>query len=248
MKRDSELTINGYSIKKQGNLWIAKKGDFYHRSFNEQQLGRLIEKLGADSAVIVPLVKAPVDLSKKAVRAARKLEAKSVKEKAVADKAKAKQLAKEEAIAVKAEKKLAKQQKKNSVALEIFNLIAQSLAYFVWYLYFFTDKIAEYTESYIGDQSLWISLGIGLFALITHVLYVRQLGKKHRIATAISGFLMIIFVAAGLTYLNGGIVLSAITFDILLAELALTFTSLVNIVLISFMSIKWVLVLVTPKR
>ena len=223
LKKGTEITHNGYTIKKQGTNWIVKKGDFYNRSFTESQLGKLAEKLSS------PIQEQVVQVVGRAARKAQKL---------------AKQL---EAKAVKEAKKIAKGEmpfKRNKFLLEGFNIIVQSFAYLTWLVYYFTDL----AQQYLGENALYVAIGVGIFAILTHLAYVRQLGKKHRILNSLVGFINILLVASALTLFYGPLTHTAIEVDQILPSVKEAFTHIESIVLTGFVTFKWISTLLINKK
>lgn len=270
LKRGEEVSLNGFTIKKVGVNWIVRKGDFFKKSYSEQELSALVEKLEGDA---IEKVSRKVKKGyKKAKKLAAKLASKAKKETKKTAKAnkKAKQAQEKRSkkqdnlqtkqansrkkqgakVARKAAKKEAranKPYKRNKILLEIFNVLIQAIAYGTWYLYFFENDLLT---SYLGEVTLYASVSVGALALITHLLYSLQLGKRHNISNLISGFVMIGLVVAGLMFLYSGIDFSAGLPEIneVYTSAKEVFTDLQNYVLVSFMGVKWVLLFFSSSK
>ncbi len=241
LKRGSETSINGFNIKKQGNLWVVSKGDFFHRSFNEEQIGKLVDKLSV--SVEEPTVVEGRLKARKAARLARKLEAKAAHEKDVAQKIAIKETkVREKELAKQA--KLEEPTKRNGLVLEGFNLIVQAVAYFSWFGYFFTDIV----DRYLGVYGLWFLIGIASIALLIHVLYVRQLGKRHRILNMLVGFIDLVVVVSALSLLYGPLSHTEVLVDQIVPSLEIAFSKIESISLVSFMFFKWVTTIIIHKK
>lgn len=252
LKKGSKIDVNGYSITKQGTSWIVKKGDFFNRSFGEAQLTKLVEKLAST------IVEEPIQLkgkaAKKAKSLAKKLEAKRLKEEKIAEKetlAQAalveKQALKEEKQALKEEKRLAKLNrpfKRNGVLIEGFNILAQGSAYAAWFAYFFTDILNQY----LGENAIFAVIGVAALALITHIAYAFQLGRKHRALNGFAGLFDLLLISAGLGVFYGGVDPMQITLEDIIPSLQVAFTQVESISLVAFVFVKWVLLSLVNKK
>lgn len=247
LKQDSEVAINGYTIKRKGVNWIVTKGDFYRRSFTEQQLGKLVDKLNSEVIQEVQIKQVRSRAIRKANKLALQLEKKTVRELEIA-----KALAEKEA---RLDEKLAAREariqeranrpfRRNKFVLEVFNIIIQAAAYFAWFAYFFTNIL----EQHLGEYTLFVVLGLLGLSLVIYLLYVRQLGKRHRILNSITGFINLILVTAALSFYFGQLSFDSLAVEQLLPSLETAIAQIESISLIAFLFVKWVLTLIINKK
>lgn len=236
LKKDSELSINGFTIRKQGNLWVVKKGDFYSRSFSENELNKLAEKLSAQVVQEVTQEPATMEQPRKAKRLAKKLQRKHDEELA--------RLAHEKEVAAKREARKNRPFRRNRPGLEFFDVLIQAVAYATWLAYFFTDII----QTYLAEKTPLAVVGVAFFALMFHIVYVRQLGRKHRIVNALTGFVNLLLAVAALTLYFGPISHTDLTLDQILPSLEITMQTIEAQSLIAFLFVKWVLTIFIKKK
>ena len=234
LKRGSEISINGFNIKKQGNLWVVSKGDFFRRSYTEDQLGRLVERLSPNVEETTSKIKNKA--IKRSKRLTKELETKAVAQRSTVQRPVAQRPVSQ--VAVK------KPFKRNRVLLEVIDLIVQATTYFAWFAFFFTDLM----QQYVGNGALFVLIGLGAFALLFHVFYVRQLGKRHRILNAAVGFIDILLVVVALTLFYGPLTHNDLALDQVLPSLELAIAQIESITLVSFVTIKWILTLIINKK
>lgn len=302
MKRGTEISINGYSIKKVGTTWNVKKGDFYNRSFTEDRLPKLIEKL--ETPIDPKQVKIDNRKAKKANRLAAKLVSKNQKAAKKTQKLQAIAIKKEQQVNAKAAKKQQKLQaraskkvkpakavkklkasvkkvqvaqvaqvakqasvrlsqvgdvaaklsqdvqkvekafKRNKLLAEFLNLVSQAVAYFMWFVFFFTEEL----DKVLGENALYAVIGSGVVAILVHLLYSRQLGRRHRIVNIFVGLIYLVLVSgAGILY-YGPLSHQALDLNDLLPSLEIAVQQPEVISLVAFMFIKWVSLFVAVKK
>lgn len=235
MKKDSEVAMNGYTIKRKGTNWIVKKGDFYNRSFTEQQLNKLVEKLTSETITEVAGKVRKRD-TRKANKLNKKLEVKQVREKKSSER-----------LAIREERAYARANrpfKRNKFLLEGLDLIVQGLAYLTWFAYFFTTII----QDHLGEGSIFAVIGILVLSLGVHITYVRQLGKRHRILNSVAGLTNMILAIAALSLYYGPLSHTVLEIEQVLPSLELAFNQVETISLVAFLFVKWVLTLIVNKK
>lgn len=305
MKRGTEISINGYSIKKVGTTWNVKKGDFYNRSFTEDRLPKLIEKL--ETPIDPKQVKIDNRKAKKANRLAAKLVSKNQKAVKKTQRLQAIAIKKEQQVNAKAAQKQQKLQaraskkvkpakkakavkkgkasvkkvqvaqvaqvakqasvrlsqvgdvaaklsqdvqkvekafKRNKLLAEFLNLVSQAVAYFMWFVFFFTEEL----DKVLGENALYAVIGSGVVAILVHLLYSRQLGKRHRVVNIFVGLIYLVLVSgAGILY-YGPLSHQALDLNDLLPSLEIAVQQPEVISLVAFMFIKWVSLFVAVKK
>lgn len=243
MKQNEVVSLNGFEIKKKGTQWIAKKGDYFKRGYQFSDLDLLIDRLTAEEEGKKPRKQRRAE--KKAKASEKKATKKSNHEAKKLEKKAEKQSKKDARKNKRAQKK--KLRKRNRFTVEVANLIFQGLAYFGLFLYYFTGiatkAIGEYS---LGDYALYILAGLIVAALVSHVAYVRQLGKRHRTLNVILGvFEMLGFVAVA-AFIYGPLTIETIswdviTWDVIVESVQLAFEQVKVIMVFSFVAVKWVI-------
>jgi len=104
MKQNETINVNGFSVRKRGSQWIAKKGEHFKRAYTHETIATLVNSLS-----LVELTKRQTKkVAKKGVKA-QKSETKSTKKSSkLAKKLSNKTIVKD----TKARKKLGKRNKK----------------------------------------------------------------------------------------------------------------------------------------
>jgi hypothetical protein len=266
LKQNQVIEINGFVIKKLGTQWILKKGDYFKKTYEFLEIDLLVKKV-IDSEVVQTKGKTSrsvkkanalaVKLEKKAKKAqktsnvklkeVRKVKQEDQKVKQPVQKVKQPvQVAPDKKVKVVVQQivKQPKPFKRNRVFAEIIDLQVQAVAYFVWFVYFFTEELTKL----LGDNALYAVIGTGVLALFTHVIYARQLGKKHRIANIFVGLLYLTLAFGALVFYYGPITHRAIDIADILPSLELAIQEPQAVALIAFMFVKWILLFFVNKK
>lgn len=174
LKRSQSITINGFNIKRVGINWRVEKGTHFRKTYAENEIEVLIARLIH--------IEDELTLRKEAriARKRNKREHKQIRQ---------------------IEKRTRRNnRKRNKVSAEIANIIIQLSAVVLWALFFFPT--AKFNLNFMGNYQLFAVIGAGVIGLISHILYFRQLGKKHKITNTIWGFVLIAGLIAGSIFLK----------------------------------------------
>ena len=91
--------------------------------------------------------------------------------------------------------------KRNRFVLEILNLATEAFAGLAWFGYFFTQELSNL----LGEYDIYAAIGAGVIAIVMNIIYVRQLGIRHRITNIVADLFAMGAVAGAATLFYGPI-------------------------------------------
>ena len=163
LKRGQSTSINGYTVKRVGINWRVEKGTHFRKTYADNEIDVVISRL-----VFVEDGRTSKQENKLAKRRIKN------------DRQELKRIRKNT-------KK--RNRKRNSVAIETTNIIIQLAAIAVWALYFF--PAGKFHLNFAGKYQLLVIIGMSVIGLISHIIYFKQLGRKHKIINILWGFISI---------------------------------------------------------
>lgn len=177
LKRNGVININGYDIRRTGIQWHVTKGDHFRRTYAYSQIDALINKIYVDEALLA----AEPTRSRRKNKDARQNERKAQK------------LIKNDEF-----RRVRKPIRRNKIGIEIVNVIAQVLFAVVWFAKFF--PIGKLNLDFLGANAKYAVIGLAVVTFAIHLLYFRQLGRKHKIINIVWGFISLLGATVALLY------------------------------------------------